>query len=665
MPPGMPGGAPGDTAPSDFDHTRSVVVVIPLESDLVRGRLNMGKRYDQQWNPEFRKFVVPYNGKRLQASLFVDSTSIQLYEEFLDKPAPKKTRFTEMRDKHRTWSRGKSDPQMLYDAIILALESGFIRDRSTHKDGTPPDDAITYAEELRKVVAEKKLTVPGDVKRFLDAWEQMREATLQPAPEPSNAETWRARLDARQVRVDGHYAVIYWDHLDSDVIRRTAQLNDNFAAFFLWHATRGVVLKPPTKPLIAVLSLLKKNEQDHLSTLRYALDGYDGVPAQAGGFYSPEHNIIVLAPDRMDHVGQTFRAQMRQVFITGLNPDELLSGKIPKIDPSGKEGSKPDDVARATTLAVVEKLALEEFEIAAVSREGNRQLLFSTGILPKHVTLPHWLTQGALDFFTRPRGPAYVTLGDDDKPYMTLAYTTGYGVPNYILQRYFQDMATHKELNPDQTKLLENILTDAYFSGLKDAIDPDPAPPQKKKKPMGMGGGPVPGVGGPPPGPGGPPPGPGPMGFGPMGYGPMIPGATVSTDTEDPIITQRKKRNRLDIKSQATAWALYYYLARARATELHQYIAELNKLPRDLPIDGRTAYTTFVRVFKLAGVDGKPDPARMKAFASAWINYMETVPTVSRDIPLVVPEPPKDPNNMRPMGPPGSPGGPLLRPGGR
>ena len=211
---------------------------------------------------------------------------------------------------------------------------------------------------------------------------------------------------------------------------------------------------------------------------------------QADGFYSPENNILVLSPEPLDDVGQTFLRQSQQVFVSGLSRSRLLAGDIPKMDHKGKNGSKPDDVARANILAAVEKLVIDEAEIAAVSREGTRQLLFVTGMLPQHVTLPNWLTQGAANFFTRPRGPAFVTKGDD-KAYMTVAYNTGYGVPNYVLQRYFRDMKEHKELNANEVKLLQHILSDAYFAGIKDGVDPDPLPKtkSKKKKPAGGAGG--------------------------------------------------------------------------------------------------------------------------------------------------------------------------------
>ena len=61
--------------------------------------------------------------------------------------------------------------------------------------------------------------------------------------------------------------------------------------------------------------------------------------------------------------------------------------------------------------------------------------------------------------------------------------TTGYGGPNYVLQRYFKDFLDKKEFNADRAALLKNVLTDAYFRGLrdpKDATDPDPYKPESK-----------------------------------------------------------------------------------------------------------------------------------------------------------------------------------------
>lgn len=631
--PGPIGMPPGSVSPSvaSVDHTRSIVAVIPLETDFLKGRVDTTKTLHPQNNPELRKFVFYQYGRKLSASLFIDSSTVQLYEDLLNTPAAKKTRRTEVLGKHQEWLRGKTDGRLLYDTVVLALQAGMVT------------EAVAYADELVAASKDTKVTIPDrDVKPFVTAWSAMQKAVSDNPGAPSDAALWQERLDIRNGSVTplGHYAIVASDNTSAEVTRRAAQLNDNFKAFYLWHATRGDVLPVPSKPLVAVIA----PGIDSVRALNRALDG---LP-MSDAFYAPDHGLLVLSPERMDDVGQTFLRQNQQLFGRGLNREQLLTGQIPKMDFTGQNGSKPEDVAHAATLAAVEKLAVDEAEIAAVSREGSRQLMYATGVLPKHVTLPVWLTNGAVNFFTRPRGPAYVTVGDDERPIMHVALATGYGGPNYVLQRHFRDLMTKKELPKDADRLLENVLGDVYFNGIKNGDDPDPAPPKKvaKKGPNPMQpmipGQPVLGS------PGGES----------EGRGPVMPGQPVvglRPGEEDPAVLLRRKQQRLSLKANTTSWALYYYLTKARSAELKQYIAELNKLPRDLPIDGRTAQAVFVKVFKLSAVEGGPaDPAAVKKLAEDWMAYINTVPLVGVDVPLVMPAP-KAPSTgpLGPMGPGG------------
>ena len=636
-PGGMPPGSAPTTGLAEIDHARAIVVVIPLEVDFKEERLDQKlKFYNPDNNPKYYHLEAPYYGQKLKASVFVDSSTIQLYTQLLGTPALKKTRGTEMRDRYAVWAKGKTDAQALYDSIVLALRSGFVK------------EALGYSDELVKAAAGGLALPEREVKPFVAAWGAVQKAVTEPAPLPSDAQDWQGRLDYKSVTVQGHYALVCADTPPAEINRRLGQLNDNFAAFYLWHATRGVALPVPEKPLVAVLA-------QQGSAMRGLRSGLDGLP-MSDAFYAPDHNLLVLSPERLDDVGQTFLRQNQQVFVKGLNRDQLLAGVIPKADFTGKDGPRPDDVARASTLAAVEKLAIDEADLAAVSREGSRQLLYTTGVLPRHVTLPTWLSNGSVNFFTRPRGPAYVALGEDEKPHMSVALTTGYGGPNYVLQRYFRDLAAKKELPADPARLLENVLGDVYFTGIKTGDDPDPAPPGKPKKAA-----PATGAPGSNPGPG---PGPGPIGMPPRPGDGGMPGA--QSDQEDPAITLRKKQQRLAIKANATSWALYYYLAKdeVRAAQLKEYIAELNKLPRDLPIDGRTAAAVFVRVFKLSvAPDGPADPALMKKFAAEWLGYINSVPLTSHDIPLTVAAPKPPTTGMPPGGMMPPPGG-GVRPGG-
>jgi len=268
--------------------------------------------------------------------------------------------------------------------------------------------------------------------------------------------------------------------------------------------------------------------------------------------------------------------------------------------------------------------------------------------------------------------------------------TTGYGDPNYMYQRYFRDLNEKKELHPDHGTLLKNVITDAYFHGLrdpKDAMDPDPARPESKGismaggtkggfqtggfnrppkgglgapglPPAGGGSGSGPprggsGLGPPKGGSGlGPPPG---VGI-PGGMGPGQGGHQGATEEDDAATILHKKRDRLAIKAQATAWALYYYLAKDHPAQLRRFLDELAVLPRDLPLDADTVVAAFCRAFAIE--NDKPSLTR---FADGWLNYINSLPPVSTDIPLAEPKPASTAGSGAPGGL-GLPGG--MPPGG-
>jgi hypothetical protein len=315
--------------------------------------------------------------------------------------------------------------------------------------------------------------------------------------------------------------------------------------------------------------------------------------------------------------------------------------------------------------------------------------------MPRFVELPEWLTHGSSNFFTRPKDPAFIA-DAENKWSMAVAMTTGYGGPNYTLQRYFRDLYEKKDLHPDRGQLLKNVLTDAYFRGLrdpKDATDPDPIKPDAKAIAMagggastagsaiggggltfgggGSGGGgygyggsmsrmqpPSSGSGMRPPssGSGMRPPGSSGL-FGgagmEMGGGRQQPLAASGEPEEHESVILRRKRDKLSIKAHATAWALYYYLAKDHPEKLGRFLDELSALPRDLPLDGDTVVAVFCRSF---GLENSKES--LTRFANAWIDYIRVVPSVSFDIALVEPKLSSSPAGGPLGGLPGTPSAP-------
>jgi len=669
--PSGPGASSGDSSASQEDPTRSLVVVVPVEEDLNVPHAFYEKKGSNHFtNPIWKpKVHVNHRGQRFSTNLFTDNATVQLYEALIQTPSPRRTRTNEVLDIHSQWAKTKSDSKVLFGALTAALDAGLI------------DEAVTYADELLAFATDKPGDLPPEVSAFTEAYTGMQKGIKAVPPKPNAAEQWRLRFRAQGVKTQSHYSLLYWDAGESEVARRLAMLEENFKGFYLWHATRGIALPIPDAPLLVVLP---KTGGEMIRFAR-ALD----APARltADGYYSVEHDLLLLSPERLDDVGQTFARQAQQIYQAGIKRDSFLRGEGPHLHINELNGGKkPEEVARMQTLALVDRLVEDAATMTTVSREGSRQLLYHTGRFPRYVELPEWLSHGGSSFFTRPKDPAFIQ-NADGKWSIAAAMWTGYGGPNYVLQRYFKDLQEKKELHTDHGQLLKNILTDAYFRGLrdpKDAVDPDPIKPDAK--PISVAGGSHPGGGTRPPPTGGgssgfggfsggtggnsyggsgsssprpPSPGGGSMAGGGFAGGGFAGGGFTGSaqqppePQEDPRAVQlRKKRDRLSIKAESTAWALYYYLAKARPNELRKFLDEIAAVPRDLPLDGDTVVAAFCRVFSIENTKES-----LTRFADGWLDYIHTVPQASQDVALIEPQPPSSSSS----GPPGLPGTP---PGG-
>ncbi|HEX4612097.1 MAG TPA: hypothetical protein VH092_28125, partial [Urbifossiella sp.] len=437
---------------------------------------------------------------------------------------------------------------------------------------------------------------------------------------------------------------------------RLDQLEENLQAFYLWYAARGVALPLPDRLLPVVLT----GSGPELRRLRDALD----VSAVlTDGFYAPDHELLVLSPERIDDVGMTFQRQVNGYYRLGVSREKLLHPELyvsPETaiiklndDGHGKDGKKASEAARMMTWAMADRFNQRDTEVAAASREGSRQLLYASGLLPKHVAAPAWLAHGSAEFFHRPRGAVF-TDGPEDKTVATVGLTTGYGTANFAQQKLFRDLSAKKLLPGDPAVLLRNVVTDTYFAAVTARLDADdPKLPKPKAPPAAAStsGGP-PGLGGLQPG-GGPPVRPG----GPMAPGMGGPGGPVTAAAEDPIAYARRRQEFLANKARSTSWALYHHLATNHPDGLRRYFAGLDKLPRDMPFDANTNLSVFMTAFNLTAAN-EAGKTPVGQFAAEWLESIGTLAMTGSDFTLHAPAPPM---HSSPAGPPGGPGGP---PGG-
>jgi hypothetical protein len=650
-----PGGA---AEPAVGDPARSIVVVVPFTSDPYSKIQNPGPRkfYDpkgkrnsvppgNKWNPTWKLQLEHQFG----ITNFLEAIPVERYGEYTKSPELGHTYESDVVAKHTQYVTAKKNkkapsPNLLYEAVTSALQHGM------------PAEAYQYANELLAETKENKDAILSDAaKRFLKVYEGLQPKLAAQAQKLDDLELWQSRIEliAPNTRMlkSGHYFMFYWGD-DKEARRRADQLNDNLRAFFLWHATRGVTLDVPSKPLVAVVipdaNMMRKMAQPVMDVPERAAAmgtprGGEMARAPDGwhlldlGFYAPDHELLVLSPNRGDSVAITFRSQNAINVYNNMPRDRLLAGggpPFPAVENPMMDDLKPDEhpevveTARKQTLAMIDRYMQRDAEIAGVSREGSRQLFYETGLLPRHVALPQWLQTGAAHYFHRPIGPVFTPSDDGSPPVMTVALTTGYGRPNFIMQKHFKDMPTRKELTTDAQTLLRNVLTDTYFRAMTGGFELD-APPAAGPKTATT-----------------PTPAPG---------GPM---AAPAQPEEDFYAELRAKEERMSMKAQATAWALFYYLYTEKPEEYRKYITELDKLPRDLPVDEKTALDVFGRAFNVSmGPTPEPGKTSFEDFAKTWQEKVQGTTPAGVEVRIKPPPPPDSlpmPNpgvQPRPVGP--------------
>ncbi len=661
QPPGVGGGFPGfgggqtGNAPP-IDPAKSVAVVVPY-------KYIAAHRTPPPW---------PYvlHSDLGTAYLYASKGYVQLY--------PLKQGFSLpsiVQAKHRTWERNRKPVQDGYDLVVEALSYGLV------------DRAWEYAEETAKLVEAAKGNVPVNVASFVKAFDEVKKPVADPLPNTGEAARWQSTLGAAAVEESAHYCLVHWgDQFVSreGVDRRLKALETNYKAFYLWHALSGVTLKAPDRKLVVVLAD-RANEMNRLH------DALDGKPIVSDAFYSPNYNLVVLSPERMDEAGRAFSRFVQAKYQTGWNREELLKGKVPSLKTGA--GETVATAAEMMTLALVDKLVEEEAITAQVTREGTRQLYAASGVIAQHVEPPEWLEHGVANLLNKPKGPHYWT-DPNNKLQMTVGIASGYGSPNYVLVRQYRDMLNKKEINTDAEELLMNTLMDKYFDASRDGKDIDPTVQQQAGVQIGggaaggglAGGGfpgfpgggfpggrprpPGPGAGGPGGFPGGTGEEGGPGGFPSLGGG-FRPGGAGQPQPEDPAAEQRKLKAKLDQKAQVTSWGLVFFLAKTKMPATLKFVGELNKMPRDMRLDKNQVLTTFCRCM---GLTDPNNPTQInkddfKRFAEDWVGFMKRYSSWGIDIPVDVSSDnpgqgvPAGGGGFSPFGPGGGPFGPF-GPGG-
>lgn len=230
-------------------------------------------------------------------------------------------------------------------------------------------------------------------------------------------------------------------NFDGDTKRRLNRLHESMESFYYWFALNDQ-LPQPALPRYRQLLIVPNSVEEF-----YAKHALWGSPAFSGDGLTPRRdNIILMSSRPVDDIYRVFSGNNQELCKKlQLPQDWFVKGTI------WEQGSIIDgrdifNVAFTQTLTLVQKAIEEEAELATLTREGARQLLFASDILPRHVHTPDWIAEGMASYFETSPGALY----------------RGIGLPswsNLVSLKYFR-IAKKLEKPAD---ILANVITDRYF----------------------------------------------------------------------------------------------------------------------------------------------------------------------------------------------------------
>src|SRR5262249_41236786 len=165
-------------------------------------------------------------------------------------------------------------------------------------------------------------------------------------------------------------------------------------------------------------------------------------PVVVDGFFARRENVAVMASKRLDESYDLLSKYYQTWEDKGFHRADV---PLKKPTPTQLWANGGLTFAEAQMLALMLKSLEKEAELATVSHDASRQLLFASGLLPSNVVVPEWLLFGMGSFFETPL----------QSPWPSLGAPSAYYLPRW------QEMKGKELKNPGQT--LRMVVTDAYF----------------------------------------------------------------------------------------------------------------------------------------------------------------------------------------------------------
>ncbi len=275
---------------------------------------------------------------------------------------------------------------------------------------------------------------------------------------PTRNEPWvatlrRSLLDRFKMTETPHYLLVHNAAHETAVEVKThsEHLENSFRGYYYWFALKGIALPVPQNRLGVVLT---SNESVFEQLHKILTPG----PVVVDGFFARREGLTVMHSQRQDDMYQALSKYWENWKGKGFQRTELLAG-------NGKWSGAPPSIKAEQTqgwvktmeaqmLALMLKALEQEAELATVSHEASRQLLFASGLLPRNVAVPEWILFGMGSFFETPL----------QSPWPTIGAPNPYYLPRW---RELKSKDPNKGgLEKTSLETLRKVVTDGYFRNL-------------------------------------------------------------------------------------------------------------------------------------------------------------------------------------------------------
>jgi len=196
-------------------------------------------------------------------------------------------------------------------------------------------------------------------------------------------------------------------------------------------------------------------------------------PVVVDGFFARREGLAVMHSQRSDDPYKALNTYWENWKSKGYQRFQLLENKNTGVPKNGvpqniraqatQDATALVNIAEAQMLALMLKALEQEAELATVSHEASRQLLFASGLLPHNVAVPEWILFGMGSFFETPLQSPWPTIG---------------ALSPYYLPRWRELKAKDSNqggLEKTNVDTLKKVVTDGYFRALPADSKPDSA----------------------------------------------------------------------------------------------------------------------------------------------------------------------------------------------